>query len=245
MCGDRNMSFWSVVPTDKMVNSLRDDFGDVEGLNGLLDDILGLVDSSFYGDLVSFYGVPKDSRVDSGDFDVPSELVRLASRNMSKFPFALPFTPLITGKLVLLVPSFVYDLCGARLGRNFSDEELKKIFYGDLPTRILLLMENFDSTMETPEPTSDFFKKLGKVKWADSMSKDLFNRVTDLEFKVMYRKLESKYSISLSVNEKAFILLLSGCSAVSDGRDKITMDDVVRAYKMYFKLLNTDITRLM
>lgn len=239
------MGFWKVLPVDVGYRVLLDDFGGVVGLKRVLDGICGLVDSSFYGDLVSFYGVPKDSRVDSGDFDVPSELVRLASRNMSKFPFALPFTPLITGKLVLLVPSFVYDLCGARLGRSFSDEELKKIFYGDLPTRILLLLEDFDSSLETPEPTSEFFKKLGKVKWADIGCKNFFNRIHNFKSDVVYEKYRSEYNMDLSVNEKGFILLLSGCSAVLDSRDRITVDDVVLAYKMYFKLLNTDITRLM
>jgi uncharacterized protein YceK len=52
-------------------------------------------------------------------------------------------------------------------------------------------------------------------------------------------------SSSFCVTEEAFILLLSGCSAVICGRDKINTFDVIKANKTYLKLINTDISRLM
>lgn len=234
------------MPVDVGYRVLLDDFGGVVGLKEVLDGICGLVNSSLYGDLmfVSLDNI-KDPDVKMGHDEELSLLEKCAFDNLSNFPLRLPFTPLVGIKDFLVVYSFIASFYYLRLGHKLDLEERNKVFYSDTATRILLLLEDFDSTMETPEPTSEFFKKLGKVKWADSRSKDLFNRVTDLGFKVMDRKLGSKYSISLSVNENAFILLLSGCGAVLDGRDRISMDDVVRAYNMYFKLLNTNITRLM
>ncbi|MBP2045458.1 hypothetical protein [Methanobacterium aggregans] len=51
------------------------------------------------------------------------------------------------------------------------------------------------------------------------------------------------------VNFKAiefnFTLSLMACSAVVGGRDRINLDDVIRAYKTYFKLLKTDLPVLV
>ena len=52
-------------------------------------------------------------------------------------------------------------------------------------------------------------------------------------------------SSTFRITEHAFILLLSGCSAVLGGRDKINMDDVIRANKTYLKLINTDFSGLV
>jgi len=40
-----------------------------------------------------------------------------------------------------------------------------------------------------------------------------------------------------------FNLFLAACSAVNDNRDAINQEDVIRAYKTYFKLIKTDITK--
>lgn len=45
--------------------------------------------------------------------------------------------------------------------------------------------------------------------------------------------------------ENAFLLFLSGCSAVNSNCDVINENDVIRAYKTYYKLLTTNISRIV
>ena len=43
--------------------------------------------------------------------------------------------------------------------------------------------------------------------------------------------------------QSGFLHLLAGCSAVTQNRDKINKEDVIKAYKTYFKLMKTDTTK--
>jgi hypothetical protein len=45
--------------------------------------------------------------------------------------------------------------------------------------------------------------------------------------------------------ELYFLLFLADCSAVNNGKDKITEKDIIRAYKTYFKILKTDLPSLV
>ncbi|MBI5680403.1 MAG: hypothetical protein HZC47_05890 [Methanobacterium sp.] len=232
-------------PTEKVAEKVLKDFSDIEGLKEVVEGILSLVDSEVYEKLV--HGVPNDPLMDSGDYDEPSELIKIASKNMSKFPLNIPFTPLIVAKQVLLPYTFVSDIYCIRLGRQFSKEELYNVCYGEMAARILLLLENFDSKQETPQPTKEFFKKLGKVKWQDKKAKKLFNGLHEIGYMSVFNNWKGAGGRTpiFTNTEKAFILLLSGCSAVIDGRDKISTYDIIKAHRTYFKLINTDISKLM
>jgi len=116
-----------------------------------------------------------------------------------------------------------------------------------MATRIVSLLEDFDSDIKTPKPSAEFFKRLGKVKWQNKQVKRLYNHIHGVNFMLMHNKWKGteRASSSFCVTEEAFILLLSGCSAVICGRDKINTFDVIKANKTYLKLINTDISRLM
>lgn len=51
--------------------------------------------------------------------------------------------------------------------------------------------------------------------------------------------------LNFPATENAFLLFLAGCSAVNDNREKINENDIIRAYKTYYKLLATDISELV
>ena len=240
------MVFWKIEPTENVVQKLITDWNDVEGLSGLLDDILGLVGSKVYEDLVCV------SLDDINDPDVKMDrdeelslLEKYAFDNLSNFPLRLPLTPLVGIKDFLVIYSFIASLYYLRLGHKLNLEERNKVFYSDVATRIVLLLEDFDSTMETPEPTPEFFKKLGKIKWYDKKVKKLFKSVRGVYFMLIFNNWQDKDIHSFDATENAFLLLLAGCSAVMCGRDKINSFDVITANKTYLKLINTDIIRLM
>ena len=51
------------------------------------------------------------------------------------------------------------------------------------------------------------------------------------------------YQVGIQRAEDRFILFAAGCSAVNDGKDKINENDIIKAYKTYFKLMKTNITK--
>ena len=51
--------------------------------------------------------------------------------------------------------------------------------------------------------------------------------------------------LNFPATENTFILFLAGCSAVNDGHSEIDENDVIKAYKTYYKLLTTDISKLV
>lgn len=238
------MGFLDLESTEEIAGRVLTEFSDVGGLDEVINGILALQENTVYDMLVE--GTPDDPRVDSGDYDEPDLFIKLASENMSKFPLNLPFSPLIIAKHVLLVHTFVYDLYSIRIDRELTSNDFNKIFYGDISTRTLLMLEEFDSEKETPQPTREFFKELGKVKWQDKKTKKLHKKLFNIRDDVVFKKFGSGTENSIFiVSEKAFILLLSGCSAVLDGRDKINISDLVRGNLVYLKLIDTDISKLM
>jgi len=242
--------FLRAEPTEQVAEKVLKEFSDIEGLKEIVNGILSLNNSEDYKELV--YGTDNDPRINSGDYDEPSKLIKLASKNMSKFPLRVPMAPLITAKDVLVIYTILYDLYSINAGVKLTSRDIHNVFYGDMATRVLLMLDNFDSNLETPLQTDEFFKRLGKVKWQDKKAKKFFNKIDELYFILVFNK---KWAVNGRTNgrsvtifettQKAFIRLLSGCSAVIGGRDKIDTFDVIRANQTYLKLINTDISKLM
>jgi len=236
-------------PTEKVAEKVLKDFSDVEGLKEVVDGVLSLPDSWVYDKQVHMDN-PIDSSVDKS-YAVKSneytDLQLLSVKYLSKFPLNIPFAPLITIKDFWVIYTFIGDIYSIRMGHNLYQEDLYKVEKGEMATRITFLLEDFDSKQETPQPTAEFFKKLGKIKWKNKKAKKLFNSIREILFVQEFNKWKGaeRVSTTFSVTEKAFIKLLSGCSAVVEGRDKINTFDVIRAYKTYLKLIHTDISRLM
>ncbi len=51
--------------------------------------------------------------------------------------------------------------------------------------------------------------------------------------------------VDFGVRVRVFLIDLAACSVVVGGRDRINLDDVVRAYRTYLKLLKTDLPALV
>lgn len=117
---------------------------------------------------------------------------------------------------------------------------------GRVDERIVLALDEFDKNFDIPEITEEFFVKLKNVKWQNNETKKLYKKLNELRdhfridiFGVSY----SVFHTRLSATENAFLLFLTGCSAVNSDRDSIIKEDVIKAYKTYFKLMKTDITK--
>ncbi len=178
------MGLFSAEPTKEVAEKVLKEFSDVEGLKEVVDGILTLQSSEVYEKLLflSFDDLmDSEVEIDRG-VDKFSLLETLAIENLSKFPLSVPFAPLICIKDFLVVYSFIAGIYHVNIGRKLNLEDRKNIFYGSMATRILLMLEDFDSTRETPKLTSEFFKKLGKVKWQDKKAKKLLSAISDFYF---------------------------------------------------------------
>lgn len=246
--------FLRAEPTEEVAEKVLKEFSGIEGLKGVVKGILALQDSEIYEKLV-VTGNPIDSSVDlkyAVKNNEYTDLQIFAAKYLSKFPLSIPLAPLIGIKHFWVIYTFIGDLYSIRTGREMYQEDLYKVEQGDMATRITLMLENFDLNQETPKPAAEFFKRLGKVKWQDKKSKKLFKSIREIVFMLIFNK---KWAIhgrndgtsdsTFRVTENAFLLLLSGCGAVLEGRDKINTFDVIRANKTYLKMINTDISKLM
>ncbi|AUB55373.1 MULTISPECIES: hypothetical protein [Methanobacterium] len=119
-------------------------------------------------------------------------------------------------------------------------EDLLNIYFSGLDERIVFFMDEFDivDNANLPEPSKDYFQVLKYVKYQDETIKQMKR---DLGYLI---GTAIKYYVGkLGGWERNVLKTLIYCSAVSDGRKIIIREDIIRGYKTYFKLLNTDITK--
>ena len=230
---------------------------DVEGLDIVLSEIRDLQESGRYVELINAYrtenNVPKD-QIFSLDELLQVRVLKLARDNLrfGGFFATLIAGSLITAKQFLSIYSFIeFTYClFTQTPTNWEDAQ--NIYFSRLDERIIFALDHFDkvSLDELPEPTSEYFQKLRKLKWKNKKTKELYNKLISLMFEVMEFSLNYSdlldYVQKLSTyrsTEDLFILTLAGCSAVNDDRSKIEAEDVVIAYKTFFKLIKTDVTK--
>ena len=148
---------------EEVVDRVLRDFGDVNGVRDVVDGYLGLVDSEVYKKTV-FIGF--DSVGDGPDPDKIS-MLNIVAKYLTTFPLRLPFIPIFDVKDFYVSFTFVWNIWSSQLDRELNQEECQKVYYGDIVKRIIFLLEDFDSDLETPPVDEEFFKKLGKIKKMD------------------------------------------------------------------------------
>ena len=103
--------------------------------------------------------------------------------------------------------------------------------------------DKFDEIETTPNPEEKFFIKLKRTTWENKHAKTLFKDLCTLNSTIGGKKFGYLRFTTLRPAQNSFILLLAACNAVNHDRDKISKKDVVKAYKTYFKLFKTDISK--
>jgi hypothetical protein len=219
-------------------------FGDIGGVAELVDLTLELEHSSVYKDL-TYVDLDEinEPGVDTSEIEEVPSFIKYAAENIHKIPLRTNFTGIISPKDVWLHFTFIPSLYFLRVGRKLTLDDYRMFFGSVLPVRLMFLLEGFDSDLETPEVTPDFFKKLGKLKWENKKAGKLNLAITDLRLNIMLTIWPGKDFTPISVNEQAATQLWAGCSAVLDGRDRISVEDVLVGQRVYLKLINTDVSK--
>jgi hypothetical protein len=130
--------------------------------------------------------------------------------------------------------------------KPFSWEDSLNIWFSGLDARLIFNLDKFDQIEDFPEPTSEFFQKLGETQIANQKITDFYLKITDLMidieneiFGMHFRDFNSDYVPT----EGLFIQLLAGCNAVHNNREGIVEEDIIMAYRTFLKLMKTDVTQ--
>jgi len=237
------------------------EFNDFEGLEELMQKILSLRNSEIYEKTQPAYNQkdPYDSEVDRSKMmrktikEIP--IYKMANDNLSHLPLNLPYlADLINFNAFSTIHMLIEFLYYREVGRLLTADELKLIDSGRLYGKIVFALDEFDTVSSVPGPTVEFFKRLKEMKWQDKKIKKTFGKMKKVQEQIFYEKWENNSQlgdsdpgkmIQLSLFEEKILLTLAGCSAALDGRTKIVWNDIRTAYKTYFKLLNSDVTKLV
>ncbi len=225
---------------EEVVNRVISDFGDFNGVRDAVDGYIGLVESEVYKKTV-FIGF--DSVGDGPDPDKIS-MLNIVAKYLTTFPLRLPFIPIFDVKDFYVSFTFVWNIWASQLDRELTKEECQKVYYGDLVKRIIFLLDDFDSDLETPPVDEEFFKKLGKIKKMDKSAEKFSDRFLSFRTTIQVNAF-GESPPTFGVNELAWTRFLAGCHAVHSGRNVISVNDLVVGNKVYIKLVNTDLDPLI
>jgi hypothetical protein len=130
------------------------------------------------------------------------------------------------------------------LGRKLDLKDVKILFTSTIPEKIALNLLDFDKVKNNNEVTPEFFNSLKELKWENNKIKDFYKRTEKLSGFFIFREEDMKEN-SFIVHQKRIIIFLAGCSAVKKGESVINIDDIILAYETLFKIIRTDISKLI
>lgn len=220
---------------------------DIVGLDDVLLEIRDIMESGFYEKLIKASNQEKFN--EDIDFlgDLPKHRIEiLAYDNLKKGGLLTTiFTKsIITVQDTLTLYSFIESVYYMHK-RPLEKEDMRNIYFSGLDERIIFALDYFDKVKleDLPEPTSEYIKSLGKTYWEE---KELYKKLNKLMFEVMDFSLDypdfKDWSSKYRSTEDLFVQFLAACSAVNDGRLGIGIEDTVKAYTTFLKLIKTDVT---
>jgi len=219
----------------------------VPGLPELLHEIQDVWRSGIYEKfMLAFEGREVDSRPLTFEEQVHNKLMVLAGANLPATnlkTIAFSKTDLNVFRSMRPLIETAYYL---NSGRPFSWEDSLNIAFSGLDVRLLFALDRFDQVEYIAEPTAEFFQKLGVTQIFDKKTSEMYLKITDLLidieneiFGMRFRDFNSDYVPT----EGLFIQLLAGCNAVHHSREHIIEEDIIRAYRTFFRFIRTDITQ--
>ncbi len=220
---------------------------DLPGLAEILNKICENWNSGLYESvMLSFEERTNESRDFTYEESAHNKLITLAAANLpprSLKTIAFSKTSLNVFRTIYPMIETIYFL---NSGKPFSWEDSLNIWFSGLDARLIFNLDKFDQIQDFPKPTAEFFKKLGKTQIANQNITDFYLKITDLMidieneiFGMHFRDFNSDYVPT----EGLFIQLLAGCNAVHNKREEIIEEDIIRAYRTFFKLMKTDVTQ--
>jgi hypothetical protein len=218
-----------------------------ELLDDLMVDLQFLIDFGYYDSLFKVYAdwkepVPLLSDISTKIAEKNNFLV-FAYETLRNIPVKF-LSDLIDYDTFSFFFPFLEWVYSMYLERQLGPEDVERLFSSGVGEKIALNLLNFDKIDKTPEVTPEFFQKLQKLKWENRKTKKIY---TELD-KIMTFFVFKHYRItecSFDIRQARVILFLAGCSAIKEEKWKIDESDVFTAYKTFFKIIRTDISKLI
>jgi len=232
-------------PLEEQIEIIKTEFGDIPGLDETIKGILSLQESKIYEKV--YEATLKIKRVKIEEQESVDELlkvpqVELASKILKKPIFYLPpFTDVIIATHFIGIISMLDFIRYAYKDKILSKEELMKNYR--LLEGIMSSLDQFDVVKDYGVPDEGYYRKLKQMKW-DTQGKRLFQKLEDMRGKVMVDRDWGSASSTFQTGEMFMLGFLAACNALNHQRNSMLPEDVIIAYKTYFKLLNTDISKL-
>lgn len=105
-------------------------------------------------------------------------------------------------------------------------------------------MLDFDTNQSKAEINPEFFQSLRKLTWKNSETKDFYKRTENLFGFFAFEEQGMKEN-SFILRQKRVIWFFAGCAAVNNGRNTINIEDIILAYRTLFKVIETDLSKLI
>lgn len=244
-----NMKFHRAIEYNlkKTIDELNHE--EIEGLELILHKINGLKESIIYekmyeGSVLGKKIFSSDARLIENEKNQSNHLIAIGFKNLGKSPFNLPpFSSLISFANLNSLYSVLILIYYAYTERELNYEDLQNIYLSGLDHRIIKSLDKFDATLDMPKIDEKFLIVLKNLRWKNSNTKNLLKKLNYVKSLIGQDRFKLTYQLGIQRVEDKFMLFIAGCSAVNNGRDKINEEDVINAYKTYFKLINTDITK--
>ncbi len=224
-----------------MTDDILNEFKDVGGLGEIIQGIKDLSNSEIHE---MFYKASKNKDRWGLELDGKAdELLQVKYANkIFKNPilYRPPKTDVIIGRnfySAFLLINWIYWLHDPETSDKGYDKQ------NEILERVMILLDDFDRIGSFKEPDEEFYKKLKNTKWSEE-GKALHEKIDSMHGDIVHEKLGIRRGRSIFLTEHWTLIFLAACNTVNQGRDKILPEDIVKAYKTYFKLLNTYISKL-
>jgi len=231
---------------------------EIEGFKDVLTEIKDLKKSELYEKIINAVTVdrldPEQNR--KFTFEEGSQVRLLkAARGVLSFGGLLTnifSSSIISLRDVTLIHVYLESIYYVESGKPLKWDDSLNVYFSGLDEHIVFALDKFDEVYleDLPEPTPEYFEAIKKVRWKDRKTKKFYAALTELmqettNLVLNYPNLDVwiKRISEYKAIEDLFILTIAGCSAVNDGRLEIEAEDVVMAYKTFFKLIKTDVTK--
>lgn len=221
----------------------------VPGLPEILGYIKNVRKSGIYEELLRAVVYHKDDNTEKVRSFTQKELSidSLVKLGMDNLPDTglLNLKDVVDRRWLISIYSFIGAVYFMNVDRPLNWEDELHSQFGGLDKRIVFALDKFDEIESVPEPTAEFFHKLAETKWKDERSKELYKKLTLVMDCIQEEIFGLKFSFNTNYRptENIFIQLLAGCNAVNHGRIEMNMEDIITAYRTFFKLIKSDVTK--
>ncbi|KZX10384.1 hypothetical protein [Methanobrevibacter curvatus] len=229
-------------------------FEHVDGLEEILNATLELYDSETFIDLTKnmenyMNQYNKDfltSNLTAEDLKEKFLILQNASI-LKKSKIQLLYVPSLWGDTIVFehfgaLTSFYTVLMKMKANEDKISEEKKFLFI----EKLMYLLLDFDKDSTFEHADKNFFHSLKKTKW-DKNAKKLFKKIYDMHSDAIVYILGGPFSNIYLYNHSGnrfTLMFLSACNAIKHSREQMIEDDVILAFKTFYKLIHADIDQL-